>query len=205
MAVNGLAIGCIAGGFVLFWSGIKNQSPATTIKDLLSGNLSGLKAEGTLFSTATPTIGVSDNSSPTGGDSGTAGDNTSGSSGGSAAENQTIAQGLAVSNGHPSWATGSEWSDWVDLWDRESGWSASATNPSSGAYGIAQALGHGTAGSAGTNHDEYGASYGLTTAEAISANNGNASDQILWGIGYISETYGSPSMAWAHEEQNGWY
>ena len=34
----------------------------------------------------------------------------------------------------------SEFPDLVRLWDDESGWRADATNPSSGAYGIAQAL-----------------------------------------------------------------
>jgi hypothetical protein len=67
MAVNGLALGYVAGGFVLFWAGLKNQSPAQTVKDLLSGNLSGLKAEGTLFSTATPSIGVSTDSASSSG------------------------------------------------------------------------------------------------------------------------------------------
>lgn len=139
------------------------------------------------------------------------GQNPSGSAGGDPAVNQGIAQSLAIANGHPSWVTGQEWTDWVQLWNDESGWNQDAVNPSSGAFGIAQALGHGTPGSAGTAviggtaHDEYGANFGLTTSQAIAANNGNASDQILWGIGYIAARYGSPSAALAHENTFGFY
>lgn len=99
----------------------------------------------------------------------------------------------------------------MDLWNRESSWDNTIVNKSSGAFGIAQALGHSTPGSAGTvvidgtTHNEYGANYGLTTAQAVAANNGNASDQILWGIGYIASRYGDPVAAWAHETSYGWY
>lgn len=99
----------------------------------------------------------------------------------------------------------------MKLWNQESGWRQDAYNTSSGAFGIAQALNHGTPGSAGTEevggvkHDEYGAEYGLTTAEAVDANNGSAREQILWGIGYIASRYGDPSTAWAHEVSHNWY
>lgn len=94
----------------------------------------------------------------------------------------------------------------VKLWTRESGWSATARNRSSGAFGIAQALGHGTSCSAapdGTN--EYGPQYGLTCAEAQQANAGSVRWQIEWGLGYIKSRYGSPSGALAHENAMNWY
>lgn len=94
----------------------------------------------------------------------------------------------------------------IRLWIQESGWSSTARNSASGAFGIAQALGHGqpdTAAPDGTN--EYGAEYGLTTAEAQQANAGNARWQIEWGLGYIKDRYGSPAAAWAHEQANNWY
>lgn len=94
----------------------------------------------------------------------------------------------------------------IRLWTQESGWSTAARNPTSGAYGIAQALGHGGADTAapdGTN--EYGAQYGLTPGEAQQANAGNARWQIEWGLGYIKDRYGSPDAAWAHEQANNWY
>jgi phage-related protein len=40
----------------------------------------------------------------------------------------------------PQWATGANWISWNNLEMREAGWNNTANNPSSGAYGIAQAL-----------------------------------------------------------------
>jgi hypothetical protein len=93
----------------------------------------------------------------------------------------------------------------IALWTRESGWSPVARNPQSGALGIAQALGHGGAGTAGTLGNEYGAQYGLTPDQAKAANSGNALQQIRWGLGYIKARYGSPGAAEAHEQSAGWY
>ena len=73
------------------------------------------------------------------------------------------------------------------LWDRESGWNPAATNPLSGAFGIPQALPALKMASAGLDWatDPY--------------------TQIIWGIGYIQITYGTPQAAWAHELTHGWY
>ena len=94
----------------------------------------------------------------------------------------------------------------ITLWTMESGWNPRARNPSSGAFGIAQALGHGTSCSAapdGTN--EYGPEYGLTCTEAQQANAGSARWQIEWGLGYIKAVYGSPTAALKHEIADHWY
>jgi hypothetical protein len=74
----------------------------------------------------------------------------------------------------------------VRLWTRESNWTTSAYNPS-GAYGIPQSLPGDKMASAG---DDWQTS---------------ATTQITWGLQYISEVYGSPSAAWAHETDQGWY
>jgi hypothetical protein len=66
----------------------------------------------------------------------------------------------------------------VGLWNAESGWSWSATNPSSGAYGIPQALPGWKMASAGSDW--------LT----------NPATQITWGMGYIRSVYGSPCTAY---------
>lgn len=92
-----------------------------------------------------------------------------------------------------------------NLWTRESHWQPDARNPSSGALGIAQALGHGGADTAGSLGNEYGAQYGLSAAQARAANSGNALQQIRWGFGYIRSRYGSPLRAWEHEQRSGWY
>lgn len=73
------------------------------------------------------------------------------------------------------------------LWSRESGWSVTASNPSSGAYGIPQALPGSKMASAGPDWQT------------------DAATQIRWGLGYIKSTYGSPCAAWPHEESTGWY
>lgn len=73
------------------------------------------------------------------------------------------------------------------LWERESNWRTNATNPYSGAYGIAQSLPPGKYASAGSDW--------LT----------NYRTQIEWGMGYIKNRYGSPCGAWNHSQSIGWY
>lgn len=84
------------------------------------------------------------------------------------------------------WGSG-QFADLNKLWTKESGWNYRATNPSSGAYGIPQALPASKMASAGADW--------LT----------NPATQIRWGLGYIKERYGSPAAAWAHEVANNWY
>ncbi len=73
------------------------------------------------------------------------------------------------------------------LWTKESGWDPSASNPSSSAYGIPQAL-------PGSKMASAGADWAT-----------NPATQIRWGLGYIVDSYGSPCSAWAHSQANGWY
>lgn len=96
-----------------------------------------------------------------------------------ASGNKKIAQQLAIQMGHGDWTTGKQWSDWQALWQGESGWSEHAVNPSSQAWGIPQALPGDKMASAGADWRT------------------NPATQIKWGIGYIAETYGSPSAAYA--------
>jgi TP901 family phage tail tape measure protein len=105
-----------------------------------------------------------------------------GAGGGNAGANQSLAQSMA-----PQWSSGTQWADWVALWNRESGWNQYAKNPSSGAYGIPQALPASKMGAAANPPQS------------------NPHAQISWGIGYISGRYGSPMGAWAHEQASGWY
>jgi hypothetical protein len=73
------------------------------------------------------------------------------------------------------------------LWGHESGWNPYAQNPSSGAYGIPQALPGSKMASAGGDWQS------------------NPATQIRWGLSYIQGNYGSPCGAWAHEQSDGWY
>lgn len=73
------------------------------------------------------------------------------------------------------------------LWEHESGWSVTADNAGTGAYGIPQALPGSRMSSAGPDWQT------------------SAQTQIKWGLEYIKDTYGSPCGAWDHEEATGWY
>ena len=96
---------------------------------------------------------------------------------------QTIARSMLSSYG---WGD-DQLSCLVSLWNRESSWDYTATNASSGAYGIPQALPGSKMASAGSDWQT------------------NPATQIKWGLGYISERYGSPCAAWAHSEATNWY
>lgn len=73
------------------------------------------------------------------------------------------------------------------LWDRESGWNVTATNPYSGAYGIPQALPGAKMAAAGPDWQT------------------DPSTQIAWGEDYIKANYGTPCAALAHSNAYGWY
>ncbi|MBK3520696.1 transglycosylase SLT domain-containing protein, partial [Streptomyces sp. MBT70] len=60
----------------------------------------------------------------------------------------------------------------------ESGWNPSATNSSSGAYGLVQALPASKMASAGSDWKT------------------NPATQIKWGLDYMNSRYGSPVKAW---------
>jgi outer membrane biosynthesis protein TonB len=75
----------------------------------------------------------------------------------------------------------------VTLWDKESDWTTTATNPSSGAYGIVQSLPAEKMASAGADY--------LT----------NYRTQINWGLNYIQERYQSPCGALNFHLSNNWY
>lgn len=100
----------------------------------------------------------------------------------------------------------SQVSAWQYVLGRESGGNALAKNPQSGAFGAAQALGHGVAGGAcpQTGVNQYGG-FGLTTQQAQQANCGNLGVQLLWMARYMKATYGTPANAAAHERSQNWY
>src|SRR5699024_3929801 len=100
----------------------------------------------------------------------------------SGASPKAIAQELLAARG---WS--GQWSCLNSLWARESGWNPHAQNPSSGAYGIPQALPGSKMASAGADWRT------------------NPATQITWGLNYIAGRYGSPCGAWGHSQSVGWY
>jgi hypothetical protein len=96
---------------------------------------------------------------------------------------QSIAKSMLASFGWPS----SQFSCLEPLWAHESSWNVTASNPSTGAYGIPQADPGSKMASAGPNWKS------------------DAATQIKWGLTYIKDTYQSPCGAWRHEQSRGWY
>ena len=96
---------------------------------------------------------------------------------------QRIAEQMLGSFG---WSSG-QFSCLNPLWRHESGWSVTAYNAGTGAFGIPQALPGSKMASAGPDWQT------------------SAATQIRWGLEYIKSTYGSPCAAWDHEEATGWY
>ena len=112
-----------------------------------------------------------------------------------------LGQRLAAARG---W-TGQQWTCLDQLWNSESGWSATADTRVTGAggdhpgspvfaYGIAQARGHGP---------DVG---GITAPYPVPAANppdlggqSSAASQIKWGLGYIAGTYGTPCGALSYK------
>ena len=87
---------------------------------------------------------------------------------------------------HYGWGE-AEYRALVQLWTRESNWDHTATNPTSGAYGIPQSLPASKMASEGKDWRT------------------NPEPQIRWGLRYIRDTYGSPSATVAFWNANGWY
>ena len=73
------------------------------------------------------------------------------------------------------------------LWVGESNWDHTATNPTSGAYGIPQSLPAEKMAAAGSDWRT------------------NPATQIEWGLSYIEDRYGSPCAANSFKMSNGWY
>jgi hypothetical protein len=80
-----------------------------------------------------------------------------------------------------------QWADFNALEMSEAGWDVHATNPSSGAYGLAQALPAGKYSSAGKDWKSSGET------------------QLRWMMDYIKDRYKSPSAAWSFHQKNNWY
>jgi hypothetical protein len=96
---------------------------------------------------------------------------------------KAVAQLLVADRG---WSS-SQFSCLVSLWNRESGWRYTASNPGSGAYGIPQAL------------------PGSKMSSVASDWRTNPVTQIKWGLSYIADRYGTPCGAWGHSQATGWY
>lgn len=178
--IDGPAVAMVAIGAVLMYAGIRNYSVLAVVQNAVTGRpiTSGITPDA--YPLAAPSNDANfPDPNPSGTDPG-APPNLS--------ANQKIGHDLAGGYG---WQDAANWGALVQLWNRESSWNNHAMNPSSGAYGIPQAL-----------------PYTKMTKQAWPESAGGNSDpsyQISWGLEYIKERYGSPVAAWAHEQAQGWY
>ncbi|GAA1513931.1 transglycosylase SLT domain-containing protein [Streptomyces albidochromogenes] len=82
---------------------------------------------------------------------------------------------------------GDQFQCFSNIVNHESTWNYQAQNPSSGAYGLVQALPGSKMSSAGADWQT------------------NPATQIKWGLNYMDERYGSPCGAWSFWQANHWY
>ncbi|WP_031483726.1 transglycosylase SLT domain-containing protein [Streptomyces bicolor] len=80
-----------------------------------------------------------------------------------------------------------QWQCFSNIVDHESDWNYRAVNPSSGAYGLFQALPGSKMSSVGSDWQT------------------NPATQIKWGLNYMNERYDSPCGAWSFWQANNWY
>jgi hypothetical protein len=99
------------------------------------------------------------------------------------ADSATEAKAIA----HKLIPSSAQYNAFSNIVEHESGWDVDASNASSGAYGLVQALPGSKMASAGSDWKT------------------NAKTQIKWGLDYMNSRYGSPAGAWAFWQANGWY
>jgi len=197
-AFQGVAVGLMAVGGTLMWSGVKGQTIATTVNGLVRGQVP--QKEDPAYSAATSqqtaqAATIAGNAATIGKATGI---NQAPPTSGTVAALQAYARLMLAKHG---W--GGQFPAFNSIVDAESSWNPRAVNPS-GAFGIAQSLGHGTAATQGTLTNAYG-NYGTTDAICKAANSGNGNAQIEWMLNYIGEQYGDPNKAWAFHQVHGWY
>lgn len=163
-----LAIG--AAGSLLLWSAVKGKSVSGALRDVIAGK-SPARA------TSVPISG-SDGTSPV------IANDLAPVSPASAAKNKAIAHTLVLAEG---WGN-DQWIAFQQIvGEEDASWNPHAVNPSSGAYGIPQALPGSKMASAGPDWRN------------------SALTQLHWMVRYIRDRYKTPVIAQQFHEANGWY
>lgn len=168
-------LGLAGVGAILLWSGLSGKKWSAVLKDLIAGKSPKQAATTPIFDPYPPSTVAGV----------TATNPFTGNTGllpASSAGNEAIVKAAAAQKG---W-TGQQWTDLVALLTRESGFRSNAQNPTSTAYGIFQFL----------DTTWAGFTYGKTS---------DPRQQAIDGVEYITQRYGNPSNALAHENAYGWY
>lgn len=187
-SIDGLALGAIGAGSLFLWAAVQGKSITSTLQTLIKGGSPASAASANAIVPSSSGVVAADSAVTS------AGPVPSGSG-------QQALQQAAAARG---WGSGAQWQALQNVEMAEAGFNPNATNPSSGAYGLAQALGHGDSTTRGSVTNEYGG-FGLTSAQAQAANSGDAGAQALWMVNYIAATYGTAAAAWSHEQEFRWY
>jgi Transglycosylase SLT domain len=174
-----------AGGIVAY-AGIKGKGLGSAAREVISGQSPANATAANPIQQTTGGTTPAQNAAILGGAGGITAQQESGGTA-VAKRNQAIARPMAIAYG---WGAGNEWQSLIDLWNQESGWNNYAYN-ASGATGIPQSL----------------PATKMPLLARLPAQGGKAIAflQIAWGLKYIKDTYGKPSVAWAHEVANNWY
>lgn len=182
---SGTMVVAIAGA-VLSYAAVKGKGITPSLRALLGGN-NPADTPGDIGKAISS--GVDKGSGDSGGNAspGVSGGLSGDALTGTRSANRRIGQLLAMARG---WV-GKEWSALDSVIMRESEWDSEAVNPSSHAGGIGQA-------------NPYTKMPRIAWPRKLGGN-GSPVAQIAWTYDYISRTYGKPSVAWAHEQSQGWY
>jgi hypothetical protein len=170
-----LSFGLLAGGGILFTKALTGNSWS----QIFQGHAGAVsKTPGSLAAAA--------------GTSGVAGVGTAAAGAFSAVAGAAAKVGGSLTGQVNTIAAGKGWgasevTAWLQVISRESGGNPTAKNPSSGAYGIAQFI------NGPGEYAQYGGDVNTVAGQLTAMAN------------YIHQRYGTPSAAWAHEQQFGWY
>lgn len=178
MAVNGTAVAAIGGGTLLLYAGLKGKSVLGEARAIITGK---------------PPASAAAANQITSSGSGTS--TTTGVVTGTIPSSSSARQALQQAAASHGWGSGAQWQALQSLEMGEAGFDPTAEN-ASGAYGIAQSLGHPYPGGPAPNGiNEYNGE-GLTAAESEQASMGAPGPQAVWMCNYIASRYGNPVTAY---------
>lgn len=180
-------------GILLVYSGITGRGILATLVQLVRGQSPAAAGKTQLIQSSAGDVGSA---------AGAAAAAAGAAAGGTGSPRQ-ILESVAAQRG---W-TGAQWTALDAIENQEAGYNPTAKNPQSGAYGMAQSLGHGYSGGPAPNGvNEYGGvEGGLNPAESQAASMGNAYWQSVWMCNYIAARYGDPVTAEQFHLAHGYY
>lgn len=191
---NGPAVAAVGAGVLLVYSGVTGRGILPSIVNLVQGKSPGTITPNQLIqSTAAADAGALVKSGVS--------DIVQAAPSATKGSPKQILQSVAATHG---W-TGAQWTALDAIEMQEAGYDTTNKNPSSGAFGLAQSLGHGFKGGPAANGvNEYG-DEGLSPSQSAAASMGDAYWQSVWMCNYIADRYGNPAIAEQFHLAHNWY